>query len=558
MQSRIYHILFALLFAGVAVAQSPEFVSTQGITADIHRANVGKISFTDQDIPLASLRESDFLHQYTLTNKSNLFMTVFMGTSLTNYMHRIAPDLPADSLTKNGGYQFTFFVDGRQIYQSNLHPGAPYARIKNTETLIRKPLIDNQHEGAWWSQSAWGRFIYNGGDQALTDGPHVFRLDIRAYVNYARPVVGELIASGELRLDVNRKPVINVAAVRLTAPKPYAGLPVSGELFDTDKIKVLKGNIDAGVFRNITSVVVLQNGKILIEEYFNGATRDSLHDVRSVGKSFASALTGIALQDGYLKSVEQPLSAFYNLKQYANYSQAKADTRLAELLTMSSAFDGDDSDDSSPGNEENMYPTPDWIKFALDLPVLPQKFGGKWHYFTTGVVLLGDVLNKSVPGQLEQYANRKLFGPLGITTHQWSYTPQKAVSMAGGIRMKALDFAKFGQLYKNNGRWNGRQVLPAAWVQQSFQHHKPLPDRPDEFYGYLFWNKTYQVQGKAYETYYCTGNGGNKIFVFRDQPLVVVVTARAYNQYYAHPQVDRIMEAFVLPAVFLKSERVKE
>ena len=76
-----------------------------------------------------------------------------------------------------------------------------------------------------------------------------------------------------------------------------------------------------------------------------------------------------------------------------------------------------------------------------------------------------------------------------------------------------------------------------------------LPDRENEFYGYLFWNKTYQVNGQRLETFYATGNGGNKIFVFKDQPLVVVVTATAYNRPYAHPQVDRIMERHILPAL---------
>ena len=115
--------------------------------------------------------------------------------------------------------------------------------------------------------------------------------------------------------------------------------------------------------------------------------------------------------------------------------------------------------------------------------------------------------------------------------------------------MSALDFAKYGLLYKNGGQWNGKQVIPTNWVTRSFSKHIALPGRENEFYGYLFWNKTYQVNGKNFETFYATGNGGNKIFVFKDQPLVVVVTATAYNRPYAHPQVDKIMERYILPAV---------
>lgn len=530
-------------------AQSTEFVPTQGITSLVHQKNRGKIIFTAREVAPNALKSTDFLTTYELTNKSDLFITVFMATSLTNYLHVLAPTLNVDSLTKRGNYQFSFLVDSHLIYQSNLHPGAPYPHLKNNETVVSKPLIDNQHEGSWWSQSAWNRFMNNGGGRALTEGHHLFRLEIRPYINLTEVKVGDLIAAGELALDVKRKPQLQLARIKLSVPTPYRGFKVSTESFDRDKMKALKGNIEADVFKHITSVVVIKNGKLLIEEYFNKATRHSLHDVRSVGKSFASTLAGIAHQEGYLKSERQPLADFYDLSTFANYSTAKAQTTVVNLLTMSSEFDGDDSQMDSPGNEENMYPTANWVKFALDLPVKPTKFRGQWHYFTAGVVLLGDILNKLVPGQLDTYSRRKLFSPLGIINYKWQYTPQGVVNTAGGIQMNTLDFAKYGQLYKNGGQWNGHQLVPADWVAKTFTKHKDLPDREDEYYGYLFWNKTYHIGGKAYETYYCTGNGGNKIFIFKDQPLVVVVTATAYNTYYAHPQVDRMMEAYILPAV---------
>lgn len=542
--------LFLLLFlTSHLLAQTPDLVPTQGITSALHGANVGRIRFTDRAIPAAKLTDTACLGTYTLTNRSNLFMTAFMGNSLTNYLHQLAPELTANVLTKTGGYQFTFFVDDRLIYQSKLHPGAPYPHIKNTETIISKPLIDNQKEGAWWSQSAWNRFMANGGDAALTEGPHRFRLDIRPYLGSTHPLVGGLLASGELPLLVNRKPVIDLRTIRLNVPRPYPGLLVSTERFDRDKIKALKGMIDAGVFKHITSVVVLKNGKLLIEEYGNGATRDSLHDVRSVGKSFASTLVGLAMRDGYLTGETQSLSDFYDLRAVANNVPPKAQTTLRNLLTMSSAFDGNDDDNDSPGNEENMYPTPNWVTFTLNLPMDTAKYKGTWHYFTAGVVLLGDVLHKVVPGGLARYADGQLLGPLGIRRYQWPYTPQQTVSLAGGVRMNALDLATYGQLYKNGGRWRGRQLLPASWVRETFTRHKAIPARPNEYYGYLFWNKTYRVNGKAYETYYATGNGGNKIFVFKDQPWVIVVTATAYVTAYAHPQVDRMMEHYILPAL---------
>lgn len=525
------------------------YCSAEAQMSTIHKANIGKIAFTDKSPLITELEKSKFLDQYQLTNKSDLFITVFLGNTMTSYLHQLAPGLDSNALIKAGNYQFSFYVDHQLIYQTNLLPGAPRAKELNTLTVWTKPLIDNAHEGQYWSQSAWNRFMMNGGDKALTEGKHTLEIQLRPYVNSSSVIVGELIASGNLNLTVNRKPILHLDKIKLNAIKPYDGFKVSDESFDRDKIKALKGSIEAGTFKHISSVVVIKNGKILIEEYFNDATRDSLHDVRSVGKSFASTLTGQAIDDGFLKSEDQPLSRFYDLKAFDHYSAKKANTTLKELLTMSSDFDGDDSVDDSPGNEENMYPTDNWVKFTLDLPMDTIKYNGQWHYFTAGAMLMAEILDKLVPGHLESYADTRLFKPLGISRYQWQYTPQKVVSTAGGIRMNALDFAKYGQLYKNNGLWNGKQILPKSWISKTFTKHLAITGKPDEYYGYLFWNKKYQVKGKSYETFYCTGNGGNKIFVFKDQPLVIVVTATAYGTNYAHNQVDKMMEEFILPAV---------
>jgi CubicO group peptidase (beta-lactamase class C family) len=530
-------------------AQQGNIVKDQGITSRIHQENVGKIIFTSRDIAFAELTEKDFLSNYQLTNKSNLFINVFMSNSLTNYIHRLAPELTADSLVKVGNYQVTLFIDNNLVYRSNLMPGAPYPKIQDTATAFSKALINNLQLGSLWSTSYWGRFMRNGGDSALTEGKHVLRMEIRPYVQLTgNAKVGDIIASGELSLQVYRKPRIDISGIRLNKIRPYDGFDISKEKIDSNKIKTLIANINEGVFKRINGIVVIDKGKLLIEEYFNGEDRGSLHDPRSVGKTFASTMTGIAIQEGYLKSEQQQLKEFYNLRSFANYAVQKEEATIKDLLTMSSVFDGDDNT-NSPGNEENMYPTDNWVKFTLDLPVDLVRPKEQWHYFTAGVMLLGDILNKTVPGGLEKYADEKLFKPLHITHYQWQYTPQHVANTAGGIRLCALDFAKYGQLYKNEGKWNGKQIIPKKWVHKSFTKYRVIPNTTDEYYGYLFWNKKYTIGGKSYEAFYCTGNGGNKIFVFKDQPWVIVITASAYGMPYAHPQVDKMMTEYILPAL---------
>ncbi|MDQ3022441.1 MAG: serine hydrolase [Bacteroidota bacterium] len=270
---------------------------------------------------------------------------------------------------------------------------------------------------------------------------------------------------------------------------------VSTDNYDKEKIRELNLKIAGNYFKKITSIVVIKDGKLLIEEYFNGAGRDTLHDTRSVGKSFASALMGISINDGFIKNEKQTLNEFYNLKTFENYSAKKDSVTIKSLLTMSSAFDANDNDDQSAGNENNMYDRENWVRWALNLPMASDRnIEEKWTYFTGGAVVLGDIINKSVPEGLEKYAEKKLFRPLVIDRYEWMYTPQHVPSTAGGLRLTSLDLAKFGQLYKNQGMWKGKHVISKEWVIQSFQPYQQT-DYGDK-YGYLFWNNIYKVDGK--------------------------------------------------------------
>ncbi|WP_114940267.1 serine hydrolase domain-containing protein [Mucilaginibacter endophyticus] len=540
--------LFIIIYTTCKIfAQAGNITQPELITSALQKANIGKVVFEADTIPLEGLKATDLLTNYQARPANNLYMRLLLANSLTNYQHALQPSTSIEQLNQ-GNFQFTFYVDGRQVYQENLHKGANLPIVKNTKTTIFVPLISNRGEDSW-GRSLWGRFMNHGGDDAFTTGSHQLKIEVRPYVAVPDLKVGELIAQGGISFTV---PAIDPKDAQLQSIKPGSDWPVSNEAFDKKKIMEMNAMIAGNRFKQITSVVVIKNGKLLIEEYFNGSARDSLHNPRSVGKTFASAVMGIAIHDGYIKSVDQTLKEFYNLKKFNNYSAQKDNVTLKSLLTMSSVFDADDDKSDSPGNEDNMYPTDDWVKFALDLKTDSSKAAGKqWNYFTAGVVVLGDILNESVPGGLDKYSADKLFKPLGITNYRWQYTPKNVPNTAGGLQMRSLDYAKFGQLYKNVGLWNSKQVLPPSWVKDSFTKHLTLPKDVvgEGFYGYLFWNKTYTVNGKAYETYYCSGNGGNKIFVFTDQPLVVIITAEAYNTPYAHPQVDKMMRDYILPAV---------
>lgn len=542
-------ILFALiLISSLSFSQVKNIIEPEKIENSVQKNHLNKIIFLDKVIALENIKENDLLKTMTFQEDKDFDIRVFMDNSLVNYLHQIDPILSADELLKKGNYQFNFIVDGKLIYTETLNPGAGTAENKKLKTTFRIPFISTKNEDSW-GRYLWMRFyLANSGIDALEPGNHLLKVEIKPYLKTPDLKVGNKIAEGEIQLIIPKK---NISEQQIAIQKilPGSDWQVSKEKFNQKKIRLLNKKIAENMFREITGIVVIKNEKLLLEEYFNHSGRDSLQDTRSVGKSFSSALMGIAIKDGYIKNENQALKEFYDLKQLENYSSKKDQVTIKSLLTMSSGFNGNDDDYESPGNEENMYPTDNWIKFILDLPMTDNTIGKKWSYFTAGVVLTGDILDKSVPKGLKDYADQKLFQPLKITNYKWQFTPQQKPSLAGGLRMSALDFAKFGQLYKNNGTWNGKTVLDKEWIKKTFTNY--FTDTKDfDGYGYLFWRKIYKVGNKNYEAYQSSGNGGNKIIIFTEIPVVMVITAKAYNKPYAHVQADKIVQEYLLPAVY--------
>ena len=542
-----------LFFTSLISAQNNDLVKTDGITTNLHKNNIGKITFMNGNIPLDQYKESDFLKSFELKRKSDLNIRVFMNNSVTNYLHQLNPDLTAEKLLQTGNLQFSFYVDNKFIYKENINYGCNFGSggNKNTSTTFRVPLTSSKGED-WWAMYMWDRFKLNGGEQALNEGLHNLKIEIRPYLKNDTNndiKTGDLIAKGEIQLII-KTPKLTAKQIEIQPILPNSDWEVSTFPFDKKKIEKLNTDIANYSLKEITSVVVVYDKKLLIEEYFNDANRNTLHDTRSAGKSFASTIMGIAIKDGHIKNENQTLNKFYDLKKFENYEAKKDSIKIKDLLTMSSAFNGSDQDGDSPGNEENMYPTDNWVKFTLDLGMDKSKTnGGKWDYFTAGTILLGDILNKSAPDGLEKYADNKLFKPLNITNYQWQYTPQKVANTAGSLQMNSLDYAKYAQLYKNKGVWNDKQIIPTEWVQKTLTHQMQIPERENQFYGYLFWNRTFTFKEKNYEAYYCAGNGGNEFIIFNDLPLVIIITSKAYNKPYGHPQADKIVLDYILPSI---------
>lgn len=544
MKSNYFLVLIACLLISCKVINNSKLKNA-------HTEEIENLYFSKVDFKKNKLTSENYSNSFTLNNDKFLSIQFTLDKPLVNSLQLLAPNLTVDELLEKGNFQFSFLVDGEVIYVENLNKGAGLKATK-TEQLKHIVPLAYPEQIDYWGWFMWLKFMKLGGGQdVLAKGSHSLSVEVRPYVKQDSLIVGPILAKGKIAIEVARIPV-DENLVPLQQIQPNSGWKISNDSFDKVKIEALNRKIAEKRFENINGIVVIKENKLLIEEYFNDENRSSLHNPRSVSKSIASTMMGIAIEEKFIKNENVLLKDFYNLKSFNNYSKKKDSVTLKSLLTMSSGFLGDDTDYSSPGNEENMYPTKNWVKFSLDLPMQKDKTIGKdFAYFTAGIVVLGDVIHKSVPEGLVSYTDKKLFAPLDIINYKWQYTPQKVGNTAGGIQLRAIDFAKYGQLYKNKGLWNGKQILNKEWVEKSLDRKVKISSN-DEFYGYLFWNKIFKINNNEYEVSYCSGRGGNKIFIFKDIPFVVVITSSAYNSPDAHLNADKMMTDYILPAIIDK------
>jgi CubicO group peptidase (beta-lactamase class C family) len=338
-------------------------------------------------------------------------------------------------------------------------------------------------------------------------------------------------------------------------PNLHDGLavaPPSAASLDPAPLAAIRDAVAHGDFPKTNSVLVARNGKLVYEAYFNGGATDLLNDTRSAMKSATALAAGIALGEGALPSVEAPVFPYFrDLSPYANDTPDKERITIADLLTMSSALDCNDDDEKSPGNEDNMHPQQNWTRWAVDLPTMRgyarDATGlGPWRYCTTGAFLLGQLLQRATHTPVDKYIEAKLLTPLGIAKWEWPYSPSGEVMTGGGLRLRSRDLLKLAMMLADGGRWQGKQIVPAAWVDAALSAHRT--SYVPQTYGYFFWHRDYQSACGPVSGWYMAGNGGNAIVVLRELSAAIVIARTNYNTHGMHQQTVDLIEKFVLPA----------
>jgi len=324
------------------------------------------------------------------------------------------------------------------------------------------------------------------------------------------------------------------------------------------KLQAMEDRIKSGEFKKIGSVLVARHGKLVYETYFEG-DGNTLRDTRSATKSITDTLIGIAMREGKLSGVGTRVFSVLpeHVSRVQNPDPRKSEITIEDFLTMSSPLECDDWNDVSRGNEEKMYLVEDWTQFIFDLPirgrmrigeqVAPSPYGRSFSYCTGGVFTLSELLEKQTGVRVDRYAQQKLFTPLGIAQAVWVYSPLNIPQTGGGLRLTSRDLLKIPQLYLNGGDWNGSPIVDAAWVKDSTTPHARID--MDTEYGYLWWLKSFKVDGKSYPAFYMNGNGGNKVLGIPSLDMAVAVTSTNYNAKGMHEQTEKLLVDFILPAV---------
>lgn len=342
------------------------------------------------------------------------------------------------------------------------------------------------------------------------------------------------------------------------AAEEWSAAAPSAAGFNPQPLEAMEAAVRKGDFKQITSILIARDGKLVYEAYFDADGEAGLRNTRSVTKSVTDMLVGIAIDQGSLPGVSAPVFAFFPEKRpVRNPDPRKDKITIEDLLSMSSLLECDDQNQYSRGNEESMYLIEDWTQFALDLPIKgfpawtpkpkDSPYGRSFSYCTAGPTLMGPLLEKATGEKVDQFAQRTLFNPLGISKLEWQYAPNGTAMTGGGLALRSRDLLKLGQLYLDGGVWRGKRVISAEWVRQSTTPHVRVDDGMD--YGYWWWIKTFPQEGKNYRTVMMQGNGGNKVVVMPEQHLVAVITTTNFQVRSAHAITDKLLTDYVFKAL---------
>jgi len=311
--------------------------------------------------------------------------------------------------------------------------------------------------------------------------------------------------------------------------------------FDVAETQPIPDGVLDGIFEigSVKSFIIEQEGAILYEDYRDGMARNQPTNIKSASKSVLSLLIGIAIDKGYLEGLDQPIKEFF--PEYFNQhpDPDKESITIKSLLTMSAGLES-----TSFRNYGRWVLSSNWITYALNQPMV-QEPGGRMVYSTGTSHLLSVILTRASGMSTLAFANKYLFGPMGIQVGGWDRDPQGYYMGGNNMAISPMALLKLGRLMNDLGEYDGRQIVPREWIIDSVKIYT-RSNFNNYNYGYMWWRKT--VGGR--EVVFAWGNGGQYIMMLPELDAVISITSdveRATGSRGYQRQIFTFLEHQIIP-----------
>lgn len=290
----------------------------------------------------------------------------------------------------------------------------------------------------------------------------------------------------------------------------------------------------------LSSLLIWHRDSLLVEEYFNGMRADRAVNIKSASKSIVGLLVGIALEDGAIDSLDQPIADLLPEYAPAMNGSAKRAITVRDLLTMQSGLES-----TSSRNYGSWVASSDWVRDALRRPVECDP-GSCWGYSTGTTHLLGVIVARRTGRSLRDYAAERLFGPLGVPVRAWDRDPQGNYLGGNNMSFRPMELLRLGRLLLHDGVVDGRRIVPAGWLDASWRSYARSSYNGNG-YGFHWWNRSMDDQ----HVVFAWGYGGQFLYIVPRLDLTVVVTsslggrrARGHNN-----RVHDLLEESIIPVI---------
>jgi CubicO group peptidase (beta-lactamase class C family) len=340
---------------------------------------------------------------------------------------------------------------------------------------------------------------------------------------------------------------------------------------DTELIEKAVDSIYADRYGEVHSILIFKDGTLVLEEYFTGHKyqydgpnhhgelvtwdRTMLHNMQSVTKSITSACVGIAIDHGFIQSVNHSIFDYLPEHQHLN-TGGKDRITIEHLLTMTSGLEWDEWGAPLSSTDNDLValwapPCEDPVTCILERPLVDEP-GTSFTYSGGGMTVLGEIIKNSTNMRIDEFSGEYLFNLLGIDTFDWAERFENGVVYTGGgLYITPRDMVKLGVTFLNKGVWDGKQIISEQWVGESVNTfagnqgiNPPGGDSRNVGYSYAWWTKEYSDE--EISLFYAAGWGGQKILIFPEANAVVVFTGGNYT---STVKTFAILEKYIIPAL---------